>query len=58
MGCLHLIEELAEIEIPDVYMDNENFKALKPENKRILERKHQMEAILETREKLARDGNI
>ena len=58
MGCLHQIKELKEVEIPDVYMDNENFKALKAENKRILERKHHMEAILEMREKLARDGHL
>ena len=40
MGSLHQIEELANVEIPDVYMDNASFKLLKPENQKILERKH------------------
>ena len=58
MGCLHQIPDLVNIEISDVYMSNSNFKDLKPENRRVLERKHQFEAIVETREKLARDGHL
>ena len=58
MGCLHQIQELLNVEIPDIYMDNDSFKRLKPENRRVLERKQHLDAILETREKLARDGHI
>ena len=58
MGCLQQLQELQNVEIPEVYMDNANFKALKPENKRVLERKNHMEALLETREKLVRDGHL
>ena len=58
MGCLQQLQELQNVEIPEVYMDNANFKALKLENKRVLERKNHMEAILETREKLAWDGHL
>ena len=39
-------------------MDNASFKRLKPENIRVLERKHHWEAIVENREKLARDGHL
>ena len=58
MGCLWQLQELQNVEIPEVYMDNANFKALKPENKCVLEQKNHMEALLETREKLARDGHL
>ena len=58
MGCLHQIEEIQDVEIPDVYMDNASFKRLKPENIRVLERKHHWDAIVENREKLARDGHL
>ena len=37
MGCLWQLQELQNVEIPEVYMDNANFKALKPENKCVLE---------------------
>ena len=37
MGCLHQIEDIQDVEIPDVYMDNASFKRLKPENIRVLE---------------------
>ena len=37
MGCLHQLQELQNVDIPQVYMDNVNFRALKPENKRVLE---------------------
>ena len=58
MGCLHQLQELQNVDIPQVYMDNVNFRALKPENIRVLERKNHMEAILETHEKLAQDGHL
>ena len=32
MGCLHQLQELQNVDIPQVYMDNANFKALKAEN--------------------------
>ena len=58
MGCLRHLQELQNVEIPEVYMDNANFKALKPENKHVLEQKNHMEALLEMREKLAQDGHL
>ena len=58
MACLHQIEEIEDVEIPDVYMDNASFKRLKPENIHVLERKHHWDAIVENREKLARDGHL
>ena len=58
MGCLHQIEEIQDVEIPDVYMDNASFKRLKPENICVLEQKHHWDAIVENREKLARDGHL
>ena len=51
MGCLHQLQELQNVDIPQVYMDNINFRALK--NICVLEQKNHMEAILETCEKLA-----
>ena len=53
MGCLHQLQELQNVDIPQVYMDNINFRAFKPENRCVLEQKNHMEAILETCEKLA-----
>ena len=53
MGFLHQLQELQNVDIPQVYIDNLNFRALKSENIRVLERKNHMEAILETHEKLA-----
>ena len=58
MGCLHQLQELQNVDIPQVYMDNVNFRALKLENICVLKRKNHMETILETREKLARDGHL
>ena len=58
MGCLHQLQDLQNVDIPQVYMDNLNFRALKSENIRVLERKNHMEAILETREKLVQDGHL
>ena len=58
MGCLLQLQELQNVDIPQVYMDNLNFRALKPENIHVLKRKNHMEAILETPEKLARDGHL
>ena len=58
MSCLHQIEELASVEIPDVYMDNTSFKLLKPENHEILQRKHHWDAIVENRDRLRRDGHL
>ena len=58
MGCLYQITDLLNTEILDVYMDNKNFKDLKPENRRVLERKHYWDAIVEIRAKLAQDGHI
>ena len=46
MGCLQQLQELQNVEIPEVYIDNANFKALKPENKHVLEQKNHMEALL------------
>ena len=37
MGCLHQLQELQNVTIPQVYMDNINFRALKPENICVLE---------------------
>ena len=37
MGCLHQLQELQNVEILQVYMDNTNFRALKPENIHVLE---------------------
>ena len=53
MGYLHQLQELQNVNIPQVYMDNANFRTLKPENICVLERKNHMEAIIETHEKLA-----
>ena len=58
MGCLHQIEELANVEFPDVYMDNASFKLLKPENQQILQRKHHWDAIVENHDRLRRDGHL
>ena len=57
MGCLHQLQELQNVDILQVYMDNLNFRALKPENICVLKQKNHMKAILETHEKLARDGH-
>ena len=53
MGCLHQLQELQNISIPQVYMDNVNFRALKLENRCVLEQNNHFKAILETCEKLA-----
>ena len=37
MGCLHQLQELQNVDIPQVYMDNLNFRALKLENIHVLE---------------------
>ena len=58
MGCLHQIQDLVNVEIPDVYMDNASFARLKPENRKLLERKQHLDAVLEKREKLVRDGHL
>ena len=58
MGCLHQIAEIEDVEIPDVYMDNASFKRLKPENIRVLERKHHWDAVVENRQKLAQNGHL
>ena len=41
-----------------IYMDNVNFRALKLENRHVLQQKNHLEAILETCEKLAQDGHL
>ena len=58
MGCLRQLQELQNVEIQEVYMDNANFKALKPENKHVLKQKNHMEALLETHDKLVQDGHL
>ena len=58
MGCLHQIQELGNVKILDVYMDNTSFKLLKPENKKLLQRKHHWDAIVESHKRLARDGHL
>ena len=58
MACLHQINELVNIRISDVYMDNHNYRDLKLENRQKLEVRSHLEAIVEIREKLARDGHL
>ena len=58
MWYLHQIQELGNVKILDVYMDNTSFKLLKPENKKLLQRKHHWDAIVESHERLARDGHL
>ena len=58
MTCLHQIHELNNARISDVYMDNRSFKDLKRENVRQLEVRGHYEAVVEIREKLARDGHL
>ena len=58
MTWVHQLQELQNVDIPQIYMDNVNFRALKPENRCVLERKNHLEAILETCEKLAQDGHL
>ena len=58
MECLHQIQELGNVEIPDVYMDNTSFKLMKSGNKKLLQRKHHLDAIVESRKRLARDGHL
>ena len=58
MMCLHQINELVNIHISDVYMDNCNYRDLKPENRQRLEVRGHLEAIVEVHEKLARDGHL
>ena len=58
MTCIHQIHELNNACISDVYMDNGSFKDLKPENVRQLEVRGHYEAVVEIREKLARDEHL
>ena len=58
MTCIHQIHELSNARISDVYMDNRSFKDLKLENVRWLGVRGHYEAVVEIREKLARDGHL